>query len=232
MWTLRVFQTIWGVCALFDVLRERSSGDDLDEEAESIHPPERGRTDKCPPTHRPRHRGQSCGTLPLATRIPKSPLPTPTLTYRRPDERPSAQLYTCLLHPSPPISLSFRHGFPSNISSKWLLLLLLLLLWRTKDEKLQQTLCVCKFSVLITFFRLSSLLLLLLLLLGRRGGSIGKASDSGFYDISDPSSHPWGAQEKGVSFEGSKILCWLAVGVPNPLAGIYKNDHVRTLKIL
>ena len=38
---------------------------------------------------------------------------------------------------------------------------------------------------------------------------------------------PSGAQEKPVSFFESKMLCWMAVGVPNTLCVDHKNHHTH-----
>ena len=61
---------------------------------------------------------------------------------------------------------------------------------------------------------------------------VGRASDS---DPKDEGSNPVrSTRDIWECFRVQKMLCWLAVGVPNPRVHTHahKNDHVRTIKIL
>ena len=66
------------------------------------------------------------------------------------------------------------------------------------------------------------------------GGLIGRVSDSRYKNPGFKPQAPSGAQETFVSFSESKMLCWLAVGVPNPhvYTHTYEWSHIRMLKIL
>ena len=64
-------------------------------------------------------------------------------------------------------------------------------------------------------------------------GSIGRASGSRFYEISDLSSNPSEAQETSVSSSESNMCADSLSVCPTPVCmRMHKNDHVRTLKIM